>query len=158
VPNVLFVCVGGDANSDSMAYKGRLQQRIAALGLGDHFAFLGKRRDVWDLLHLFDHFVLPSLSEGFSNALIEAMQAGRSIVATRVGGNGEAITDGVHGLLVPPADAEALAQALLRLIDYPAAAKQFAQNARHQAETVFTSARMITRYSELYQEQFNSFN
>lgn len=152
-PQALFVCVGGGANYDSLDYFNRLTRRIEELHLTDHFAFLGKRHDVRDLLQTFDHFILPSLSEGFSNALIEAMHAGKSIVATQVGGNPEAVINGEHGLLVPPADAGALAEALTYLLAHPEEAERLGCNARQRAATLFTTERMIDRYDEIFTQQ-----
>jgi glycosyltransferase involved in cell wall biosynthesis len=78
--------------------------------------FAGERKEVANLLPAFDIFVLPSLTEGLSIALLEAAATGLAIVASSVGGNPEIIRDGETGLLVPPADARALEAALLRLL------------------------------------------
>jgi glycosyltransferase involved in cell wall biosynthesis len=154
-PKVQFVCVGGGANAGSLQYANQLKNRIAELQLADHFVFLGKRRDVRDLLQIFDYFILPSLSEGFSNALIEAMHAGKCIVATQVGGNPEAVVSGEHGILVPPADATAIADAFLQLLANPAETERLGRQAQDRAVTLFTTAHMITRYDQIYSEHLN---
>jgi L-malate glycosyltransferase len=152
-PKVLFVCVGGGANAGSLQYATQLTNRIDELRLADHFAFVGKRHDVRELLQIFDYFILPSLSEGFSNALIEAMHAGKCIVATRVGGNPEAITSGEHGILVPPADATAISDAVLHLLSHPAEAERLGRQAQKRAQALFTTDHMISRYDEIYSQQ-----
>src|SRR5205823_12324570 len=86
------------------------------LGLDDQVAFLGEVRDVAGLLATARLFVLPSLTEGISLTLLEAMSCGLPVVATRVGGNPEVIVDGQTGLLVPPGDPPALAAAILQLL------------------------------------------
>jgi glycosyltransferase involved in cell wall biosynthesis len=93
-----------------------LRQQARTMRLDDRIIFTGLRRDVDRLLEGMDIFALPSLSEQHSMGLLEAMRAGKAIVATEVGGNPESISAGVDGLLVPPADVEALAHALRRLI------------------------------------------
>ena len=77
----------------------------ASLGLAGVVHFLGPRPDVPDLLNAMDIFVLPSYSEGLSLALLEAMAAGKPVIATAVGGTPEVVTDGDNGLLIPPRDA-----------------------------------------------------
>jgi glycosyltransferase involved in cell wall biosynthesis len=93
-----------------------LEQRLSALGLGERTRLLGQREDVPRLLAACDVFVLPSRREGLGVAALEAMAAGRPVVASRVGGLGEAVVDERTGLLVPPGDAAALAMALERLL------------------------------------------
>jgi glycosyltransferase involved in cell wall biosynthesis len=96
-----------------------LAARAAAEGLAVHFA--GRRDDVADLLALCAVVVLPSRREAFGRVLVEAMAAGVPVVATAVGGIPEVCTHGVTGLLVPPEDADALAQAITTtLTDQPA--------------------------------------
>jgi glycosyltransferase involved in cell wall biosynthesis len=95
------------------ALRAELAERAAALG--DRVAFLGERRDARALVARADAFVFPSLWEGQGNALLEAMALGAPIVATRIPAVEETLTDGVDALLVPPADAGALADALIRI-------------------------------------------
>lgn len=91
---------------------GELSRQADGLGLGSRVVFLGERRDVPQLLAAMDVFVLPSHEEGSSNALIEAMAAGLTLIATGVGGNTEALDGGSLGRLVPPRDPDALSRAL----------------------------------------------
>ena len=89
---------------------------IRALNLEPHFSLLGFRSDVVNLLCSSDVFVLPSLAEGFSLSIIEALAAGLPVVATRVGGAAEIIDEGRNGFLVPPADAPALSEAVIHVL------------------------------------------
>jgi len=131
-----------------------LRREAAALGLGDRLHLLGFRDDVPDLLAAFDIYALPSFSEGQSLALIEAMAAGRPIVATAVGGNPELLGAGEPtGLLVPPGEPAALAAALARLLAEPAAAERLGAAARARARAEFSLAVMLGRYRALYQER-----
>lgn len=92
-----------------------LQQQVVTAGLDRHVVFAGFRQDAPDLMRAFDVFALPSLWEGFGLVLLEAMAVARPIVASRVSAIPEVVEDGVTGLLVPPGDARALAEALLFL-------------------------------------------
>jgi len=109
LPDLWTLIVGDGDLMDS------LKEQAARLGLGDRVVFAGHRTDVPDLLAALDVFCISSLYEGTPLALFEAMAAGRPIVSTAVDGCREVLEDGVSGLLVPPADAEALAGALERV-------------------------------------------
>ena len=94
----------------------RLEEQVKQLGLQGKVLFVGHQRDPLPFYDLADVFVLPSLSEGSSNALLEAMRAAKPIVATRVGGTPETATDGLSALLVPPGDPGSLARAIDRIL------------------------------------------
>ena len=96
-----------------------LEQMIAASGLQELVWLAGDREDIPALLARMDIFVLPSLGEGISNTVLEAMAAALPVVATRVGGNPELVADGESGELVPVGDVHALATALMALLDDP---------------------------------------
>ena len=128
-------------------------RRLAAeLGLAGRVHFLGPRDDVPDLLSALDIFVLPSHSEGVSLALLEAMAAGLPVIATRVGGLPEVVTDGENGLLIPPQDPEALATALERLLADPDLAQKLGENARKHVEANFSLERLGREINEIYGE------
>jgi glycosyltransferase involved in cell wall biosynthesis len=129
-----------------------VKQMAASLGLSGQVHFLGSRRDVLDLLQTMDIFVLPSYSEGVSLALLEAMAAGLPVIVSRVGGNPEVVTDGETGLLIPPRDAEALAQALERLLADPSGAKELGKNARRLVEVNYSLERLGREINEIYGE------
>ena len=110
LPDLWTLIIGDGDLMDS------LKEQATRLGLGDRVVFAGHRTDVPDLLAALDVFCISSLYEGTPLALFEAMAAGRPIVSTAVDGCREVLDDGVSGLLVPPADAEALAGALERVV------------------------------------------
>jgi L-malate glycosyltransferase len=129
-----------------------LEREAASLGLNGHLRFLGAVPDAATLLPSLDVFVLPSIWEGMSNALLEAMAAGTPVVATRVGGNPELITHEKTGLLVPPGDVDALAAAILRLVREPALARSMAEAARQRVASEFTLEEMVGRLERLYDD------
>lgn len=129
-----------------------LQQRVAALGLQTQIHFTGRVHNVQDYLLAADLFVLPSSTEGMSNALLEAMAVGLPVVATRVPGNMQVIRDGENGLLVEPGNAEALTAAVTRLLSAPQEAERLARAARHTVEERFTIHRVGEAYLRLYRE------
>lgn len=143
-PQVTVVLVGrGDLRAE-------LEAEVRTSGLQDHVRFLGFRPDVTDLLATFDIFVLPSVSEGLPLSLLEAMAMAKPVVASAVGGIPEVVLPGRTGLLVPPADPRALAEAILSLLDNAPLAKQIGQQARDHVAGHFTLARMLERYQTLY--------
>jgi glycosyltransferase involved in cell wall biosynthesis len=127
-----------------------LEERAAAEGVIDQIRWLGPRQDVGDLVHAADMFVLSSEREGLPLSLLEAMRGARAAVVTRVGGNAEALVEGETGYLVPPHDAAALAQALLRLVGDPARREAFGRAARERWTRFFTAARMVRETESLY--------
>jgi glycosyltransferase involved in cell wall biosynthesis len=146
-PEARFLLVGeGEARA-------MLTSRIAALGLERHFILAGQRNDVVSLLQGSDVFVFPSLAEGFALALVEALAAGLPAVATRVGGAEELITPGVNGFLVPPADPEALAAAILNVLTLDPTALTAMRAAARQTAARFdlthTAAQTLALYRRL---------
>jgi glycosyltransferase involved in cell wall biosynthesis len=126
------------------------RRRICELGLNDRVELVGSVRDVPALLSELDVAVLTSHSEGLSNALLEYMAAARPIVATAVGANVELMEDGVHGLLVPPGDADAVALAILRLLSDRRLAAALGSAARRRAGERYSIAAMVRRYEDYY--------
>ena len=112
--------------------------------------FVGEIHDIPEFHGGIDIFVLPSRSEGMSNALIEAMAAGLPIVATRAGGNPETLGDGEAGMLVEP-DADAIASAITHLIDHPEEARALGARARLRAQREYSLETMVFRYERFYQ-------
>ena len=120
------------------------------LGLEGCVRFLGEVREIPQLLARSRLFVLPSLTEGISLTLLEAMAIGLPIVATRVGGNPEVVDDGVTGWLVPPGEPAQLAEKMLRLLDDDAETLRMGAAARARAIEVFDIRTMIAHYENLY--------
>lgn len=132
--------------------RAELEALAAELGIADRVRFLGHRTDVPALLASCDVFVLPSLYEGSSLAVLEAMAARRPVLSSAIGGTDELIDDGVDGLLVPPGDAEALAAAMRRLLDDPELRGQLAAQARAKVEERFSPTAMANGVEATYEE------
>jgi len=146
VPKLHLVFVGDGPNRTNV------EKLVSQLGMGHHVHFLGLRRDVPALLHHLDVFVLSSRIEGESLAILEAMSAQRPIVATAVGGTPGLLANGECGLLVPPGDVEAMAQAILELLTNQTKAQELARRARERFLREYTIDRMGERYLELYEK------
>jgi glycosyltransferase involved in cell wall biosynthesis len=146
-PDVSF-SIAGDVLDP--AYFAELQTLVQDLGLSDRFSFDGGVVDLRGHLAAADVFVLPSRSEGFSNALVEAMAASLPVVATDVGGNAEAVRDGISGFIVPSENSAALAVAIIRLLSNPALAKTMGSAGKDLAIERFTTETMMRRISGAY--------
>ncbi len=135
---------------------GRLRDELAALaadrGVKDSVVFLGERTDVPDCLAAMDIFVLPSLNEGMGRALVEAMAAGRPVIATRVGGVPAVVEDRRTGLLVPPGDSAALATAIDELLRRPDWAKELGAAAQQSIGDRFSATAMVQTIEAIYAE------
>jgi glycosyltransferase involved in cell wall biosynthesis len=127
-----------------------LEEKARALRLNGTVRFLGAVPNASSLLPHFDIFVLSSLWEGMSNSLLEAMAAGKPVVATDVGGSPEVVIDGKTGFLVPPKDPEALASAILHLLADRELARNLGEAGRIRVESEFTLEIMVARLEELY--------
>jgi glycosyltransferase involved in cell wall biosynthesis len=130
----------------------RLEALTEELGLRPRVTFLGFRDDLPRLLACTDVAVLPSLSEGLPLAALEALAAGTPLVATSVGGTGEAVVDGVTGLLVPPRDPDALAAAIRRVLSDPFEARIRAEAGIERVRSLFCAERMVESIETLYGE------
>lgn len=146
VPQATFLVAGEGPLRDS------LRAAIRRAGLQGRFHLLGHRTDRDHLLAAADVVVLPSLNEGLPLSVLEAMAAGRAVVATSVGGTPEAVVHGVTGLLVPPADATALAGALRHVLDDRALRARFARAGRRRAEARFSVDAVVTALAAVYDE------
>jgi glycosyltransferase involved in cell wall biosynthesis len=147
VPDAVFLVVG--RNSEP-AHVRELEALIEKLGVQKNVRFLGETENIHPLLKMSNVFFLPSRSEGFSNALIEAMARGLPCVATRVGGNGEAIDEGRSGFLVENEDAATAADRIVWLLRNTAQAKKMGEAGREIVETKFTAEVMMERLIALY--------
>jgi glycosyltransferase involved in cell wall biosynthesis len=149
-PDVRFLVIGGPSHIGDGSYKAELERYAASLGLEKRVIFTGFRTDIAHILPEIDISVLPSLSEGLSNSLLEAMAAGVPVIATRVGGTPEAVEDGNTGLLVPPADLDALIRAMTFLLDNPQSARHMGDEGRRLVQSRFSVERMVHETESLY--------
>lgn len=145
-PEVALVLIGG---GELLV---ELQQAAKAAGIADAVHFLGDRDDVHDLLQGLDVFVLSSISEGYSMALLEACAAALPIVATDVGGTAEIVRDGATGRLVPARDVQALSDAVLFMLRQPEQADAYGIAARAWVEQHGSLRTMAEQYQQLYHE------
>lgn len=146
-PRALFLVIGDVSEPQHFR---ELQALCREQGTAETVRFLGPSEDVAALLKMSDLFCLPSRSEGFSNALVEAMACGLPCVVTRVGGNAEAIEDNVSGFVVPPDDPEPLADRILRLLRRPDTAKRMGQAGQKTVEEKFTAQAMMAQLTGIY--------
>jgi L-malate glycosyltransferase len=146
VPDAMFLLAGEGPE------RGRLETLAAERGIADRVRFLGRREDVPQLLAASEVFVLPSLYEGSSLAVLEAMAAGIPIVSSAIGGTEELIDDGRSGLLVAPGDSEALAAALRRVLGSAELRRSLVAHARERVEAGLTREAMATRVEGVYRE------
>jgi glycosyltransferase involved in cell wall biosynthesis len=128
-------------------------QILEQAGLAELAWLPGERSDIERVLRGLNCFVLPSLAEGISNTILEAMASGLPVIATAVGGNAELVSHGVTGEIVGAGDAQALATSLLGLAENPARAAQMGRAGRTQAEQRFGLQTMVATYQRLYEQQ-----
>jgi glycosyltransferase involved in cell wall biosynthesis len=146
LPQVAFALAGEGPE------RARLQALAGELGIGDRVLFLGYRTDIPQLLAACDVFALPSLYEGSSLAVLEAMAASRAVVSSAIGGTDELIADGEDGVLVAPGEVEPLAAALRRLLADGERRERLGRRARERVEADFTPAAMRGRIVAIYEE------
>jgi glycosyltransferase involved in cell wall biosynthesis len=148
IPQVKFILVGqGDDVIEKELYK-----LVNKLNLESHFFFLGYREDIPQILSALDVFVIPSTSEGFSIATIEAMAMKVPVVATRSGGPSEIIEDRKSGLLVPPGNPHELSEAIIKMLNCQSAVEKYIDRAYSTVITKFPLHSMIGTYERLYWE------
>jgi glycosyltransferase involved in cell wall biosynthesis len=143
-PDVALV-IAGDG-----PLRAEMETLASRLGVAAHVHLLGDCADVRDVLAALDVFVLPSLTEGMSNALLEAMAMECGIVATAVGGTPEVMAGDATGVLVPAADPAALARATVRLLDAPDERARLGAAARRRVEERFDARAMVRRLEAVY--------
>lgn len=126
------------------------QAILAAAGVADLAWLPGERRDVPDVMRGLDCFVLPSLAEGISNTILEAMASGLPVIATDVGGNADLVAAGETGAIVPAADPETLARAIVRFAAQPEASRAMGRAGRQLVERKFSMQAMVAAYQGTY--------
>ncbi|MBN2200416.1 glycosyltransferase [bacterium] len=144
-PRVRFVLIGdGESRQE-------LEAQVRNAGLEKRFLFLGFRQDVHKILHAIDIFTLPSLYEGLPNVILEAMAAGKPVVATSVDGTKELIEHGKTGLLIPPGNPDRLAEAIIKLIQKREWAARMGREARKNIGKNYSIENQIRAFEELYE-------
>jgi len=141
--------------------KGPLEQDLKnealRMGVSEKVKFLGWRDDIHEIIPIFNVFVLPSLNEGMGRVLVEAMAAGRPIVASRTGGIPDLVIHDQTGLLVSPADEFGLADAIHRILNDPEKAKIMGQKGKDRSKQ-FSLASMVAKLDALYADLINNGN
>lgn len=143
-PDVHYVWIGGGE------MRGELEEEVHRLGMQDWVHFLGVRQDVPQLLPQLDLFVLPSVSEGLSVAILEAMAAGVPVITTAVGGSPEIITDQIDGLLVPPRAPWALEQAIRNALEHPERMRKMGLAGQEKVYREFSTERLLHQTAAVY--------
>jgi glycosyltransferase involved in cell wall biosynthesis len=151
-PDVSFVCIGG-AFPGNEGHVEELRRRAKAVDMTDRFCVIGDIEDIGPATAALDIAVMPSvLPEPFGNVVMEAMCLGKPIVASRNGGAGEQVEDGMTGILVPPGDAVALAEAIAQLLADPARAIEMGLAGKRRFTELFSSERTYAAIRRLHQE------
>jgi glycosyltransferase involved in cell wall biosynthesis len=144
--NTVFVFVG-DGYLES-----KLERQSESLGVRKNIIFTGWRKDVTEILSLFDILVLPSLNEGMGKVLIEGMALGKPIVASSVGGIIDLVKNGDNGILVPPKDSDALEEAILKLIRNKNLAQKLGKNGKARVYPEYDTFVMVRQIEDLYED------
>ncbi|MBI2278442.1 MAG: TIGR03088 family PEP-CTERM/XrtA system glycosyltransferase [Dechloromonas sp.] len=139
-----LVMVGGGPLRDAC------QQLLDDAGVGELAWLPGERSDIPEIMQGLDCFVLPSLAEGISNTILEAMACGLPVIATAVGGNADLVAAGKSGEIIPAADPEAMAKEIVRLANAPALAKAMGHAGRQVIEQKFSMNAMVAAYQGAY--------
>lgn len=138
----------------SLVGDGPLKEKISDYcqqkNVTDQVNLLGAKDDVPQQLKKLDLFVLPSLCEGLSNTILEAMASGLPVIATNVGGNAELVVEGETGFIVPPADPQALAEAINRYVENPSLLLKHGAAGRKRIEDFFAIEKMVSAYAQVY--------
>lgn len=137
-------------------YFAELESLAAQLGIADRVDFTGGVSDLPGFFSDATLFVLPSRSEGFSNAIIEAMAGGLPVVATNVGGNAEAVADGITGSIVPAEDVDTLAAAMLAMLEDPEHARAMGHAGKLRVQERFTTEAMMKQLTAAYSSLLGS--
>ncbi len=147
VPDARLIIVGeGELHDD-------LQQQIAELGLERHVTLTGFRQDALGVIRSLDLFVMSSVTEGLGSAILEAMACERAVVGTRAGGIPEVVDDGVTGLLVPPRDHDAMAEAIVTLLRDPARRTRMGAAGRARVVSEFSVDALVRGTAGVYEKR-----
>jgi glycosyltransferase involved in cell wall biosynthesis len=152
-PDTYFLLVGDTSVEPDLT--DHIQRSVNAKKLRGKFHLMGKRIDTLEILSVTDIFVLPSLWEGMSIALLEAMASGVPVIATNVGSNPEVVTNGINGFIVPPKDSKSLADKMGELLVDSRKATDMGFQGRTIVKEYFGIDRLVKKHEELYLRHFN---
>ncbi len=147
VDNAKLILVGSGEK-----YLDRIKKLCDDIKISEKVIFAGQRKDIPSLLREIDIVVSPSLTEAFSRVILEAMSAGRPVIATRVGGNPEAVVDGINGYIVPAKNPIALASRINKLVSNKEKREKMGLAGRERVEKMFTIEGHIRAVERLYKE------
>ena len=146
IPKAVLVIAGDGSLRKELEYKAKKMDIL------DKVLFLGFYKNISELINIFDVFLLSSLNEGLPLVLIEAMAAGKPIVATKVGGVSEVVANGETGFLVPPKEPDKIAEMTITILRNLELAKKFGEAGRRRAKEKFSLNRMVNEYQNVYEE------
>lgn len=154
----LKIWIVGDAPQSKAAYKEQLQVLVRRLGLWDSTQFLGTQKDIPEVLRQMDLVVLASTThDAFPRSILEAQACGVPVVATSVGGVIDIIEDNKNGLLVPPADPDSIAEAVMRIYKDPGLGKQMAEKAYKKVKEQYTAEHLVQNTLNVYTEAIENY-
>lgn len=147
VPHAHIISIG----HTRCTYVREVKAEISKLGVENHFTWAGRRNDMPEVLSALDACVLPTLEDNLPLAILEAMASGLPVVASRVGGLPECVLENETGFLVPPADHDRLADALIRLLSESSMRLKFGENARQKVRDTFSRDSQVARMESFLQ-------
>jgi glycosyltransferase involved in cell wall biosynthesis len=159
IPNVAFFIIGGVTHEEAEMYLNNLKRSVSKLGLSDFFFFTDFREDILSVIAALDILVVPSIeirkaggrvTEGFGRVAIEAMAVGVPVVASNIGGLTEIVEDNVSGILVPPGNSNAIAEAALFILTDEVKAKALGEAGRKRVEDFFVIRQQADKIEKLY--------
>jgi len=148
---VEFMIIGDDVGEPGHRIT-ELKDLAKGLNVGKKIHFMGKQDDIIDLMSIFDIGVVASLSEGFSNVILEYMASSKPVVVTDVGGNREAVLHYETGLIVPPGNPHELARAICLILENRNIALEFASAGKRRVEVEFSLKKMVKNYGKLFEQ------
>ncbi|MCK4348225.1 MAG: glycosyltransferase family 4 protein, partial [Thermoplasmatales archaeon] len=149
--NVKFLIVGDISEPLKNYYYQKLKNLIGSLKMEQDVIFTGKRYDIPQLLSTFDIFVLPSIAEGTPIVILEAMAMEKTVVATDVGAVSEQILGGETGIIVPPRNPKAMAEAVIYLLEHSEERIRMGKKAREGVKEMFSVERCVEEHRKLYE-------
>lgn len=152
--NVKFIIVGAKSNTQKHYYL-KLQTLVSSLKMGQDIIFTGKRDDISQVLSMFDVFVLPSIAEGTPIIILEAMAMEKLVVATDVGAVSDQVLDDKTGIIVPPRNPKAIAEAVIYLLEHAEERIRMAKKGRERAKEMFSLEKCVKEHRGIYRREIS---